>query len=73
MTGWRHVSGSGTDIRILADVWKIRQGSNIRIRISEIEMMPVHQISDMSRCTISPESRQKLKIVILSSSRFLTI
>ena len=67
------MSGSGTDSRILADVWKIRQGSNIRIRISEIEMMPAHQTSDMSRCTISPDSSPKLKMVILSSSRFLTI
>ena len=35
--------------------------------------MPAHQTSDMSRCTISPESRSKLEIVILSSLRFVTI
>ena len=34
--------------------------------------MPAHQTSDMSRCTISPESRSKLEMVILSSLRFLT-
>ena len=37
------------------------------------ELMPAHQTSDMSRCTISPESRSKLDIVILSSLGFLTI
>ena len=32
-----------------------------------------HQTSDMSRGMISPESRSKLEMVILSSLRFLTI
>ena len=35
--------------------------------------MSAHQTSDMSRCTISPESRSKLEMVILLSLRFLTI
>ena len=34
-------------------------------------MVPAHQTSDMSRCTISPESRSKFEMVILSSLRFL--
>ena len=34
--------------------------------------MPAHQTSDMSRRTISPESRSKLEMVILSSLRFLS-
>ena len=38
-----------------------------------IYVMPAHQTSDMSRCTISPESRLKLEIVFLSSLHFLTI
>ena len=36
-------------------------------------VVPAHQTSDMSRCTISPESRLKLEMVILSNLRFLTI
>ena len=35
--------------------------------------LSAHQTSDMSRCTISPESRLKLEMVILSNLRFLTI
>ena len=38
-----------------------------------IYVVPAHQTSDMSHCTISPESRSKLEMVILSSLRFLTI
>ena len=36
-------------------------------------VVPAHQTSDMSRSTISRESRSKLEMVILSSLRFLTI
>ena len=36
-------------------------------------MVPADQTSDMSRCTILPESRLKLEMVILSSLRFLTV
>ena len=36
-------------------------------------VVPAHQTSDMSRCTISPESRLKLEMVILSNLSFLTI
>ena len=36
-------------------------------------VVPAHQTSDMSRSTISPESRSKLEMVILSSLRFRTI
>ena len=36
-------------------------------------VVPAHQTSDMSRSTISPESRLKLEMVILSNLRFLTI
>ena len=36
-------------------------------------MVPAHQTSDMSRFTISPESRLKLEMLILSNLRFLTI
>ena len=36
-------------------------------------MVPAHQTSDMSRCTISPGSRLKLEMVSLSNLRFLTI
>ena len=32
-------------------------------------VIPAHQTSDMSRCTISPESRSKLEMVILLSLR----
>ena len=38
-----------------------------------IYVVPAHQTSDMSRCTISPESRLKLEMVILSTLRFLAI
>ena len=38
-----------------------------------IYVVPAHQTSDMSRSTISPESRSKLEMVILSSLCFLTI
>ena len=38
---------------------------------SHIYVVPAHQTSDMSRCTLSPESRLKLEIVILSNLRFL--
>ena len=38
-----------------------------------IYVVPAHQTSDMSRCTISPESRLKLEMVILSNLHFLTI
>ena len=37
------------------------------------DAMPDDQTIDMSRCMISPESRSKLEMVILSSLRFLTI
>ena len=40
---------------------------------SVINVVPAHQTSDMSRCTILPESRLKLEMVILSNLRFLTI
>ena len=36
-------------------------------------VVPAHQTSDMSRCTILPKSRSKLEMVILSSLHFLTI
>ena len=36
-------------------------------------VVPAHQTSDMSRSTISPESRSKLEMIISSSLRFLTI
>ena len=36
-------------------------------------VVPAHQTSDMSHCSISPESLSKLEMVILSSLRFLTI
>ena len=36
-------------------------------------VVPAHHTSDMSRSTISPESRSKLEMVILSSLRFRTI
>ena len=36
-------------------------------------VVPAHQTSDMSRSTISPESRSKLEMVIFSSLCFLTI
>ena len=38
-----------------------------------IYVVPAHQTSDMSRRTISPESRSKLEMVILSNLRFLSI
>ena len=38
-----------------------------------IYVVPAHQTSDMSRSTISPESRSRLEMVILSSLRFRTI
>ena len=41
--------------------------------ILSIYVVPAHQTSDMSRCTILPESRLKLEMVILSSIRFLTV
>ena len=37
------------------------------------KIVPAHQTSDMSRCTISPESHLKLEMVILSNLRFLAI
>ena len=40
---------------------------------SNTYVVPAHQTSDMSRCTISPESRLKLEMVILSTLRFLAI
>ena len=43
------------------------------IATSYIYVMPAHQTSDMSHCTISPESRSKLEMVNLSNLRFLTI
>ena len=43
-----------------------------RLLISQY-VVPAHQTSDMSRSTISPESRSKLEMVILSSLRFRTI
>ena len=39
----------------------------------KLYVVPAHQTSDMSPCTISPESRLKLEMVILSNLRFLTI
>ena len=36
------------------------------------DVMPAHQTSDMLCYMISPESRSKLEMVILSSLRFLT-
>ena len=38
-----------------------------------VYVMPAHQTSDMSRCTILLESHSKLEMVILLSLRFLTI
>ena len=35
-----------------------------------IQVMPAHQTSGMSRCTISPESRSKLEMVIFIEFTF---
>ena len=58
--------------------YKVRRVNNILIIGHPVTLlldnvMLAHQTSDMSRCTISPESRLKLEMVILSSLRFLTI
>ena len=48
-------------------------GNQLFCNIRNTFVVPAHQTSDMSRFTISPESRLKLEMVILSNLRNLTI
>ena len=52
--------------------WELLYADDLAI-IDITSVVPAHQTSDMSRCTISPESRLKLEMVILSTLRFLAI